>query len=107
VQAMLTAPEQAWTIDALADLAAMSRATYARHFKARAGMTVWDFLTRVRMALACDALMHTRLSVGEISTNVGYQSEAAFGKAFKQQLGITPARYRRATAGPEREAISS
>lgn len=52
VQAMLTAPEQAWTIDALADLAAMSRATYARHFKARAGMTVWDFLTRVRMALA-------------------------------------------------------
>ena len=97
IQAMLSAPEHPWTIDALADLAAMSRATYARHFKARADMTVWDFLTRVRMTLACDALIHTRLSVGEIGARVGYQSEAAFGKAFKQQLGMTPARYRRAT----------
>ncbi|NWK44708.1 cupin domain-containing protein [Ralstonia pickettii] len=95
IQAMLSAPERAWTIDALADLAAMSRATYARHFKARADMTVWDFLTRVRMTLACETLVHTRLSVGEIGTRVGYQSEAAFGKAFKQQLGMTPARYRR------------
>jgi len=85
-------------IDSLADLAAMSRATYARHFKARADMTVWDFLTRVRMTLACDALIHTRLSAGEIGARVGYQSEAAFGKAFKQQLGMTPARYRRATS---------
>lgn len=95
IQAMLNAPERAWTIDALADLAAMSRATYARHFKARADMTVWDFLTRVRMTLACETLVHTRLSVGEIGTRVGYQSEAAFGKAFKEQLGMTPARYRR------------
>ena len=96
VQAMLNTPERAWTIDALADLAAMSRATYARHFKARADMTVWDFLTRVRMTLACDMLIHARLSAGEIGARVGYQSEAAFGKAFKQQLGMTPARYRRA-----------
>ncbi|WP_426398422.1 cupin domain-containing protein [Ralstonia sp. R-29] len=96
IQAMLSTPERAWTIDALADLAAMSRATYARHFKARADMTVWEFLTRVRVTLACDALIHTRLSAGEIGARVGYQSEAAFGKAFKRQLGMTPARYRRA-----------
>ncbi|WP_328514845.1 helix-turn-helix transcriptional regulator [Ralstonia solanacearum] len=75
----------------------MSRATYARHFKARADMTVWDFLTRVRMTLACDQLLHTRYSVGEIAARVGYQSEAAFGKAFRQLLGMTPARYRHAT----------
>ncbi len=98
VQAMLAAPEHAWTIDTLADLAAMSRATYARHFKARADMTVLDFLTRVRMTMACDRLAHTRESVGAVSTRVGYQSEAAFGKAFKQQLGMTPARYRRAVS---------
>ncbi|MCO5398606.1 cupin domain-containing protein [Ralstonia soli] len=99
IQAMLSAPERPWTIDTLADLAAMSRATYARHFKARADMTVWDFLTRVRMTLACDQLIHTRLSAGEIGTRVGYQAEAAFGKAFKQQLGMTPARYRRTITG--------
>ncbi|WP_055325330.1 AraC family transcriptional regulator [Ralstonia solanacearum] len=97
VQAMLSTPERAWTIKTLADLAAMSRATYARHFKARADMTVWDFLTRVRMTLACDQLLHTRYSVGEIAARVGYQSEAAFGKAFRQLLGMTPARYRHAT----------
>ncbi|MFP3891592.1 AraC family transcriptional regulator [uncultured Ralstonia sp.] len=104
VQAMLSTPEHAWTIDTLADLAAMSRATYARQFKARAGMTVWDFLTRVRMTLACDQLLHTRHSVGEIAARVGYQSEAAFGKAFRQQLGMTPARYRRATSEPQADA---
>ncbi len=97
VQAMLSTPERAWTIKTLADPAAMSRATYARHFKARADMTVWDFLTRVRMTLACDQLLHTRYSVGEIAARVGYQSEAAFGKAFRQLLGMTPARYRHAT----------
>ena len=106
IQAMLSAPEQAWTIDTLADLAAMSRATYARHFKARADMTVWEFLTRVRMTLACDALIHTRLSAGEIGARIGYQSEAAFGKAFKQQLGMTPARYRRATDLPSLNAAN-
>ncbi|MBJ6764834.1 AraC family transcriptional regulator [Myxococcaceae bacterium JPH2] len=96
VQAMLTAPERAWTIDALADLAAMSRATYARHFKARANMTMWEFLTLVRMTLACEHLRHSRDNVGEIGERVGYQSEAAFGKTFKQKLGMTPAQYRRA-----------
>ena len=100
IQAMLSTPERAWTIDALAGLAAMSRATYARHFKACADMTVRDFLTRVRMTLACDALIHTQVSAGEIGARIGYQSEAAFGKAFKQQLGMTPARYRRATGRP-------
>ncbi|GAA0811203.1 hypothetical protein GCM10009079_03560 [Ralstonia mannitolilytica] len=44
-----------------------------------------------------DQLTHTRQSVGEIGARVGYQSEAAFNKAFQQQLGMTPARYRRAT----------
>lgn len=106
IQAMLNAPERAWTIDALADLAAMSRATYARHFKARADMTVWEFLTRVRMTLACDALINTRRSAGEIAARVGYQSEAAFGKAFKQQLGMTPARYRRAAGEPREIALA-
>lgn len=106
IQAMLSAPERAWTIDALADLAAMSRATYARHFKARADMTVWDFLTRVRMTLACDQLIHTRLSAGEIGVRIGYQSEAAFGKAFKQQLGITPARYRWTTSKQHEPALA-
>ncbi|SIT41250.1 DNA-binding domain-containing protein, AraC-type [Paraburkholderia ribeironis] len=95
VQGMLSAPERAWTIAELGALAAMSRATYARHFNERAGVTVMDFLTQIRMTIACDLLLHTRRSAAEIGETVGYQSEAAFGKAFAQSVGMTPGRYRR------------
>ncbi|MGF6770718.1 AraC family transcriptional activator of mtrCDE [Paraburkholderia sp. GAS199] len=95
VQGMLSAPEHPWTIAELGDLAAMSRATYARHFGERAGMTVMDFLTRIRMTIACDLLRRTQRSSAEIGEAVGYQSEAAFGKAFQQSIGVTPGRYRR------------
>ena len=95
VQAMLGEPERAWTIAELGDLAAMSRATYARRFNERAGVTVMDFLTQIRMSIACDLLRRTQRSAAEIGEAVGYQSEAAFGKAFAQSVGVTPGRYRR------------
>ncbi|PRY08806.1 AraC family transcriptional regulator [Paraburkholderia sp. BL25I1N1] len=95
VQGMLSAPERAWTIAELGALAAMSRATYARHFNERAGMTVMDFLTQIRMTIACDLLRRTQRSAAEIGEAVGYQSEAAFGKAFQQSVGVPPGRYRR------------
>jgi AraC family transcriptional activator of mtrCDE len=95
VQAMLDAPERAWTIAELGECAAMSRATYARHFNERAGVTVMDFLTQIRMAIASDLLLRTQRSAADIGEAVGYQSEAAFGKAFAQSVGMTPGRYRR------------
>ena len=95
VQAMLDAPERAWTIAELGERAAMSRATYARHFNERAGVTVMDFLTQIRMAIAGDLLVRTQRSAADIGEAVGYQSEAAFGKAFAQSVGVTPGRYRR------------
>ncbi|MFL9919380.1 AraC family transcriptional regulator [Paraburkholderia fungorum] len=95
VQGMLSAPERPWTIAELGELAAMSRATYARHFNERAGTTVMDFLTQIRMTIASDLLLRTQRSAAEIGEAVGYQSEAAFGKAFQQSVGMTPGRYRR------------
>ncbi|GGP21194.1 cupin domain-containing protein [Silvimonas iriomotensis] len=94
-QALLKNPGQAWTIEKLGELAMMSRATFARHFRARSGMTVWQFLTEARMALACDLLRETRRSAADIGMEVGYQSEAAFGKAFRQHTGEMPGQYRR------------
>jgi AraC family transcriptional activator of mtrCDE len=94
VNAMLNEPARAWTIAELGDLAAMSRATYARHFQSKAGTTVGEFLTQLRMTLACKLLQETARSVADIGMEVGYQSEAAFGKAFAQQIGVTPGRYR-------------
>ncbi|WP_133645766.1 cupin domain-containing protein [Paraburkholderia flava] len=95
VEAMLNAPERAWTLAELGDVAAMSRATYARHFSERAGMTPMDFLTQLRMAIASDLLLRTQRSAADIGMAVGYLSEAAFGKAFQQSTGETPGRYRR------------
>ena len=95
VQAMLENPGQPWTIDSLGKLAAMSRATYARRFREVSGMTVFEFMTQARMAAACDLLRHTRRSIGDIGAEVGYKSEAAFGKAFRLQVGELPGQYRR------------
>ncbi|MBB5190991.1 AraC family transcriptional activator of mtrCDE [Silvimonas terrae] len=94
-QALLKDPGKAWTIETLGDLAMMSRATFARHFREKSGMTVWQFLTEVRMALASDLLRETRRSAADIGMQVGYQSEAAFGKAFRQHTGEMPGQYRR------------
>lgn len=94
--AMISAPAFAWTIDDLARRSAMSRATYARQFRDRAGMTVGAFLTDLRMMLASDLLLRTRRTVADIAAEVGYESEAAFGKVFKARRGITPARFRMA-----------
>lgn len=99
VQAMLTEPGRAWSIASLGEQATMSRATYARRFRATAGMAVADFLTRLRMAIASELLLNTRRSSGDIGMEVGYQSEAAFGKAFRSKVGHTPGRYRRLNAG--------
>ncbi|MCW3481912.1 AraC family transcriptional regulator [Neisseriaceae bacterium JH1-16] len=95
VHAMLAEPGRAWTIAELGALAAMSRATYARHFGDKAGMTVASFLTELRMTIASDLLIHTERSAADIGMEIGYQSEAAFGKAFRQNQGLSPGRYRR------------
>ncbi|RQS00580.1 AraC family transcriptional regulator [Burkholderia sp. Bp8994] len=96
VQAVLQAPAQAWTVESLGAASAMSRATYARHFREKAGMSVGAFVAQIRMMHACALLQDTQRGQAEIGQAVGYQSEAAFGKAFRAVLGTTPGRWRRA-----------
>ncbi|RQZ66595.1 AraC family transcriptional regulator [Burkholderia sp. Bp9004] len=96
VQAVLQAPEKPWTVESLGDASAMSRATYARHFRERAGMSVGAFIAQIRMMHACALLQDTQRGQADIGQAVGYLSEAAFGKAFRAVLGTTPGRWRRA-----------
>jgi AraC family transcriptional activator of mtrCDE len=95
VRAMLAEPARPWTLEELGRIAAMSRASFARHFGERAGMTPGECLARLRMQIAGDLLLHSRRRTGDIGQDVGYQSEAAFGKAFRHYMGTTPARFRR------------
>lgn len=94
-QAMLADPAQDWSIDALAQIAAMSRATFMRAFARVAGGSPWVLLTQVRMERAFSLLRHSTLGLSEIAVQVGYQSQAAFSKKFKQVYGQAPGRVRR------------
>lgn len=92
---MLADPAQAWSIDALADLAAMSRATFLRKFRAASGSSPADVLLGVRMAGAARALTGRRQSMGDVAEAAGYGSEAAFNRAFRRYWGVAPGEFRR------------
>ncbi|MDR7008839.1 AraC family transcriptional regulator [Paraburkholderia strydomiana] len=92
--AMFDEPEKPWTVPKLAELCHMSRATFVRHFDRAIGQSASVVLTQIRMALAGRKLAQTGMSVAEIGEAVGYQSEAAFQRTFKRQVGMTPAKWR-------------
>ncbi|MFJ1298621.1 AraC family transcriptional regulator [Pseudomonadota bacterium AL_CKDN230030165-1A_HGKHYDSX7] len=98
IQALLREPGADWTLDTLAERAAMSRATYARQVQAVAGTAAGALVSRLRMMQACELLQDARRSVADVADAVGYRSEAAFGKAFQAVLGEPPGRWRRARA---------
>jgi AraC family transcriptional regulator, activator of mtrCDE len=88
-------PGHRWTIPELARNACMSRASFIRHFDQSTGMTVGDFLGRVRMMVAADLLAGSDKTIDAIATDVGYQSVSAFGRSFRAATGSSPARFRR------------
>ena len=88
-------PGADWPIASLARVAAMSRATFIRHFYHSTGMTVGAFLTHIRLMTAAELLADTELTVASVAAEVGYRSESAFSRAFRMATGSTPARFRR------------
>lgn len=93
--AMFGNPAHPWTLPDLAGLCNMSRASLARHFQEALGRSASDLLTDIRMTLAAQKLGDRSLSTGAVAEEVGYQSEAAFQRAFKAHMGVTPAVWRR------------
>jgi AraC-like DNA-binding protein len=87
-------PGHNWTLQTLAENIGMSRSSFARHFKEKVGTSPMEYLTRWRMLLACDRLKNTSNSVALIANAMGYESESAFGKAFKRVMGYSPRQHR-------------
>jgi transcriptional regulator GlxA family with amidase domain len=87
-------PGAPWTIAELAQQAGMSRSVLAARFRECLGEPPLTYLTRWRLQLAARLLSKTSHSVAHIACEVGYESEAAFNRAFKRQYGEPPARYR-------------
>lgn len=94
LSAILNEPEKPWSVQSLAEVCHMSRTTFARLFQSVAGATPGNVLLRTRMAQAANYLSHDKRSVAEIGEAVGYQSEAAFNRAFKRCFEMGPGQYR-------------
>jgi AraC-like DNA-binding protein len=88
-------PARAWTIDALADEIALSRSAFYERFVRLIGQPPMQYLTQWRMQAAATLLRQSRAPVASIALDVGYESEAAFTRAFKRLVGTPPASWRR------------
>ena len=95
-------PTTEWTLEALAEKAAMSRSSFAERFARITGTTPVKYVTLWRMAEARSLLATTDLSTAQIAERSGYESEAAFRKAFKKMQGETPGEVRRAAQNTQR-----
>jgi AraC-like DNA-binding protein len=91
-------PAYAWTVDELAKKVGLSRSALGERFNALIGSPPMQYLTRWRIALAAQQLRHSRASILQVATEVGYESEAAFNRAFKREYGLPPAAWRRRSA---------
>jgi AraC family transcriptional regulator, alkane utilization regulator len=87
-------PERPWTVDELAGEAAMSRSALAKRFVELVGESPMQYLARWRMHLARHLLSESTLGIGEIAGRVGYDSDAAFNRAFRRLVGSPPAAWR-------------
>ena len=103
-------PARPWTIASLAKEAGVSRSVLAERFRHFLNETPMAYLTRWRLQLGAQMLASTSYSVAKIASEVGYESEAAFNRAFKREFEIPPARFRSrsrsAQAEPARQAKS-
>ncbi len=95
-------PHRPWTVEELAKEAAVSRATLAKRFVELVGQSPIQYLAGWRMHLAQHMLREGALGIGEIAGRVGYESEAAFNRAFRRLVGAPPATWRQANETPIR-----
>lgn len=98
VIAMLQDLGRPWTLDALAQRANASRASLVRMFQRLAQVPPLEFLSELRLELACRKLATSGLPLGEIAAEIGYQSESAFSRAFRRRFGMPPGEARKSAA---------
>jgi transcriptional regulator GlxA family with amidase domain len=87
-----------WTVEELGREVGLSRSALADRFTRLIGVPPMHYLADWRMQVASEKLRNTSASLAQIAETVGYESEAAFSRAFKKALGVAPATWRRANA---------
>ena len=89
-------PAEPWTLDSLAREVGLSRSVFAERFSQLMVAPAMHYLSNWRLQLAANLLKQERLSIAQVAAEVGYESEAAFNRAFKKQVGVPPGAWRRA-----------
>ena len=91
-------PEREWTVESMAREAGMSRSAFSARFTRLVGETALRYVTQWRMRLARTHLQETSEPLSVVADRVGYESEAAFCRAFKRVFGVPPGSVRRVGA---------
>lgn len=91
-------PAESWTIDRLSDQVGLSRSALHQRFAGFIGVSPMHYLAQWRMQLAANLLRQSSASIAAIALEVGYESEAAFSRAFRRATGAPPASWRRQQA---------
>lgn len=95
IASMHNDPGYPWTLQSLAERVGMSRSVFALRFRETVGATPMEYLVRWRMLLAADRLQNSSDGLYAIARSLGYDSESAFGKAFRRVMGCSPRQYTR------------
>ncbi|MGZ8257260.1 MAG: helix-turn-helix transcriptional regulator, partial [Gallionella sp.] len=94
ITAFIDHPAEVWTVERMAAIACQSRSAFAARFTQLVQMTPIEFIATWRMQLATTLLAEGRANMLDIAMQCGYESEAAFRKAYKRIVGITPGQMR-------------
>lgn len=94
VTSFIDAPAEPWSVDRMADIACQSRSTFSERFSQMVGMPPMEFVATWRMQMASAMLADERANMLDIAMKCGYESEAAFRKAFKRVIGVSPGKLR-------------
>ncbi len=95
IQLMHNTPERSWTVAELAKQVGTSRSAFSARFSELLDTSPIAYLTRWRIRLATNLLGETDHSICTIAGHVGYESESAFSRAFKREMGVSPASWRK------------
>jgi AraC-like DNA-binding protein len=96
-------PARDWTVTSLASAVGMSRSAFAARFTELVGEPAMQYVLRWKMHAALKWLKESDATVGQLAAKLGYESEAAFSRAFKRLMGMSPGAARKQGAAIDRD----
>jgi AraC-like DNA-binding protein len=87
-------PGESWSVESLSTVAGLSRSIFTERFTALLGVSPARYLLQWRMRLAAVWLRNEHMTVAEVATALGYESDASFSRAFKRFIGVAPGAFR-------------